>query len=130
MNHTRSGSHNSVIKNIPVTSKYNGQYTDCINNLHTGLILSIESIKLIAVHTHTHKYKFSNAIINNKQYLVTAYSLRPLWRLVEVNVPMQPRRRRLWPIFQVTNRGLKTESSPGCSIKNAAANNTANRRIN
>jgi len=36
-------------------------------------------------------------------YLVTAYSLRPLWRLVAVNVPIQPRSRRLLPIFHVTN---------------------------
>lgn len=44
-------------------------------------------------------------------YLVTAYSLSPLWRLVEVKVPMQPRRRRLWPIFQVTNKGLKKQNN-------------------
>ena len=42
-----------------------------------------------------------------KTYLVTAYSLSPLWRLMAVNVPIQPRRRRSLPIFHVTNRGLK-----------------------
>ncbi len=43
-------------------------------------------------------------------YLVTAYSLRPLWRLMAVKVPIHPRRRRSPPIFHVTNRGLKIKN--------------------
>ena len=39
--------------------------------------------------------------------LVTAYSLRPLWRFIGEKVPIQPRSRRSRPTFQVTNRGLK-----------------------
>ena len=42
-------------------------------------------------------------------YLERVYSLRPLWSRIAVNVPIQPRSRWSWPIFQVTKRGLKTE---------------------
>lgn len=51
-----------------------------------------------------------NSLSNVEQYLVTAYSLRPPCRLVAVNVPIQPRRRRLLPIFQVTKSGLKCKT--------------------
>lgn len=40
-------------------------------------------------------------------YLVTAYSLSPLWRLVAEKVPIHPRNRLSFPSFQVTNSGLK-----------------------
>ena len=40
-------------------------------------------------------------------YLVTAYSLSPLWSCISLKVPMQPRSFFSLPIRQVTNSGLK-----------------------
>jgi len=43
-------------------------------------------------------------------HLVTAYSLRPVLRLVAENVPIHPRKRFSLPNFHVTNSGLKNTS--------------------
>lgn len=40
-------------------------------------------------------------------HLVIAYSRNPQWRFIALKVPMQPRNRLSFPIFQVTNNGLK-----------------------
>ena len=52
-------------------------------------------------------------------YLVTAYSLRPPWRLVAEKVPIQPRSRRSRPIFHVTNKGLKRDRHTHKQFKNS-----------
>lgn len=45
--------------------------------------------------------------ILRQTYLVTAYSLIPLCKFIALKVPIQPRRRRSFPMYHVTNKGLE-----------------------
>ena len=73
-------------------------YSKWERGVKTAAIITFHTIKCTCTHL---------CLQQSNSYLERVYSLRPLCSRIAVNVPIQPRSLRSWPIFQVTKRGLK-----------------------
>lgn len=69
--------------------------------------ITIRSLLLVSLWWVSGNVLILDWLLLDLTYLDIAYSLRPSCRFIAVNVPIQPRRRFSFPIFHVTNSGLK-----------------------
>jgi hypothetical protein len=74
-----------------------------------SLTLLHDTLYIFSLHSPPALLCTTGCVAAGNGYLVTAYSLSPLWRFVGENVPMQPRSRLSRPIFHVTKSGLENK---------------------
>jgi len=110
--------HQLLISSFSVLCRQTDRQTDRQMARHTDRWSDIQKVNntcfmqhstdnLMAVKQHKTTANVMVTLRKWNCYLEMAYSLRPLWRLTALKVPIQPLSRRSRPTFHVTNNGLQ-----------------------